>query len=147
MKKLALFLLFICISTLAQAQLYGNKWRFGISGGVTNYMGDIRPLKINDFGNFTRLYKRYDNYSEQLFYQLSLEYTLGNSVGLMLTAGTYQFGAGDRFVQNNGELFNESLNFDRALNFQTDLYDAGLSFVFKPDNDWMLPGNSIIAPI
>lgn len=146
MKRLALLLFFFSLASYVQAQLHGNKWRFGISGGITNYLGDIRPLKINDFGNFTRLYQRYDTYSEQLSYQASLEYALGNSVGLMLSAGTYQFGAGDRFLQNDGTLFTESQNFDRALNFQTDLYDAGLSFVFKPDNDWILSGKSIVAP-
>ncbi|MFC3880822.1 OmpA family protein [Algoriphagus namhaensis] len=146
MKRLSLLLLSFLVVSIAHAQLHGNKFRFGLSGGVTNYLGDIRPLKLNDFENFTRLYKRYDTYSEQLSYQVSLEYALGNSVGLMLSAGTYQFGAGDRFVQNDGTLLTEGLNFDRALNFQTDLYDAGLSFVFKPDNDWILSGKSFIAP-
>ncbi len=146
MKRIAIIFFLLCLSYSASAQLYGNKWRFGISAGVTNYLGDIRPLKVNNFGNFTRLYKRYDTYSQRLSYQASLEYALGNSVGLMLTAGTYQFGAGDRFVQNDGNLFVEGLNFDRALNFQTDIFDTGLSFVFKPDNNWLLNGKSIFAP-
>ncbi|MDN3204793.1 OmpA family protein [Algoriphagus sediminis] len=146
MKRLVAIIFLSVICTTASAQLYGNKWRFGVSTGVTNYFGDIRPLKVNNFGNFTRLYKRYDTYSEQLSYQISMEYALGKSVGLMLTVGTYQFGAGDRFVQNDGNLFVEGLNFERALNFQTDIYDTGLSFVFKPDNDWLLGGKSIIAP-
>jgi len=115
MKRLIAIILFSVICTTASAQLYGNKWRFGVSMGVTNYLGDIRPLKVNNFGNFTRLYKRYDNYSEQLSYQVSMEYSLGKSVGIMLTVGTYQFGAGDRFVQNDGNLFVEGLNFERAL--------------------------------
>ncbi|WP_296698167.1 OmpA family protein [Algoriphagus sp.] len=146
MKKLftIIFSLFLILN--AQAQLHGNKWRIGFSAGTTNYLGDIKPLKVNNFQNFTKLYKRYENYSEQLSYQLSLEYALGNSVGLMLSAGSYQFGSGDRFIQNDGTLFTESPNFDRALNFQTDLYDAGLSFVIKPDNNWLLSGKSFFAP-
>ncbi|MBN3583084.1 OmpA family protein [Algoriphagus aestuarii] len=146
MKKLLTILFLISITLTAQAQLHGNKWRIGISAGTTNYLGDIRPLDINNFQNFTKLYKRYENYSEQLSYQFSLEYALGNSVGLMLSAGSYQFGSGDRFVNNDGSLFTESPTFDRALNFQTDLYDAGFSFVFKPDNNWLLSGKSFFAP-
>jgi outer membrane protein OmpA-like peptidoglycan-associated protein len=146
MKKLLTILFLISLVSTAQAQLHGNKWRIGFSAGTTNYLGDIKPLNVNNFQNFTKLYKRYENYSEQLSYQFSLEYALGNSVGLMLSAGSYQFGAGDRFVKNNGSLYTESPTFDRALNFQTDLYDAGFSFVFKPDNNWLLSGKSFFAP-
>lgn len=146
MKKTILLLLFLAFSFSVKAQLHGYKWRFGISFGPTNYLGDIKPLNVNNFQNFTKLYNRYKIYSEQLSYQFSAEYALGNSVGLMFTAGSYQFGAGDRFVQNDGNLFTESPQFNRALNFQTNLFDTGLSFVFKPDNNWLLSGKSFIAP-
>lgn len=117
-----------------------------MSAGPTNYLGDIRPLNVNNFQNFTKLYNRYKTYSPQLSYQFSAEYALGNSVGLMFTAGSYEFGAGDRFIQNDGTLFTESPQFDRALNFQTNLFDAGFSFVIKPDNNWLLSGKSFFAP-
>ncbi|WP_339868226.1 OmpA family protein [uncultured Algoriphagus sp.] len=146
MKKLSLLFLALAFAFSAQAQLHGYKWKFGASAGVTNYLGDIRPLKVDNFQNFTKYYKRYETYSEQLSYQVSIEYALGNSVGLMLTGGSYQFGSGDRFVKNDGTLFTESPTFDRALNFQTDVYDAGLSFVIKPDNNWLLSGKSFFAP-
>lgn len=146
MKKTLLLFLLIILSVSVKAQLHGYKWRFGLSFGPTNYMGDIRPLNVNNFQNFTKLYQRYSNYSTQRSYQFSAEYALGNSVGLMLTAGSYQFGAGDRFIQNDGALFTKSPQFDRALNFQTNLFDAGFSFVIKPDNNWLLSGKSIFAP-
>jgi len=146
MKKTLLLFLLIILSVSAKAQLHGYKWRFGMSAGPTNYLGDIRPLNVNNFQNFTQLYNRYKNYSPQLSYQFSAEYALGNSVGLMFTVGSYEFGAGDRFIQNNGALFTESPQFDRALNFQTSLFDAGFSFVIKPDNNWLLSGKSIFAP-
>jgi outer membrane protein OmpA-like peptidoglycan-associated protein len=139
-----ILVLFLCYS--AQAQLHGNKWRIGFSMGTTNYVGDIRPMPLRDSKSLAKLFNRYENYAQQFSYQASLEYALGNSVGLMLTAGSYQFGSGDRFLQNNGTLLTESPSFDRALNFQTNLYDAGLSFVFKPDNNWLLSGKSFIAP-
>jgi outer membrane protein OmpA-like peptidoglycan-associated protein len=146
MKKLSLLLLAFVFALSAQAQLHGYKWRFGASAGVSNYYGDIRPFKLDNFGDFTKYYKHYKTYSDQLSYQLSIEYALGNSVGLMLTGGTYQFGSSDRLIKNDGTLFTESPTFDRALNFQTDVYDAGLSFVFKPDNNWLLSGKSFFAP-
>ncbi|RAI89467.1 OmpA family protein [Algoriphagus yeomjeoni] len=146
MKKLILLILAFAFAFSAQAQLHGYKWRFGASAGTTNYLGDIRPFKLDNFQSFTKYYKRYQTYSDQLSYQVSIEYALGNSVGLMLTGGSYQFGSSDRFIQNDGTLFTESPSFDRALNFQTDVYDAGLSFVIKPDNNWLLSGKSFFAP-
>lgn len=146
MKKLSLLILAFVFALSAQAQLHGYKWRFGASAGTTNYFGDIRPFKVDNFKNLTKYYKHYKTYSDQLSYQLSIEYALGNSVGLMLTGGTYQFGSSDRFITNDGTLFTENPTFDRALNFQTDVYDAGLSFVIKPDNNWLLSGKSFFAP-
>ncbi|WP_339701846.1 OmpA family protein [Algoriphagus aquimarinus] len=146
MKKLSLLILAFALALSAQAQLHGYKWRFGASAGTTNYLGDVRPFKVDNIQNFTKYYKRYKTYSDQLSYQVSIEYALGNSVGLMLTGGSYQFGSADRFIQNDGTLLTESPTFDRALNFQTDVYDAGLSFVIKPDNNWLLSGKSFFAP-
>lgn len=146
MRRTLSILAFLLIFSAAHSQQYGYKWRFGFSAGTTNYFGDIRPLGVRNFSDFTKLYRRYDTYSQDLSFQASIEYALGNSVGLMLTAGSYQFGSGDRFVRNDGTLFTEGENFDRALNFQTNLLDAGLSFVIKPDNNWLLSGKSIFAP-
>lgn len=146
MKKLLTILFAVFFLSPAFSQQYGYKWRFGISAGTTNYFGDIRPLGVNNFDQFTKLYRRYTNYAENLSYQISAEYALGNSVGLMLTAGSYQFGSSDRFVLNDGTLFFEGQNFDRALNFQTNLFDMGFSFVIKPDNNWLLSGKSFFAP-
>lgn len=146
MKKLAILIGLLFFISPVIGQQYGYKWRFGVSAGTTNYFGDIRPLGIKNFEEFTKLYKRYDHYSENLSYQLSIEYALGNSVGLMLTSGSYQFGSGDRFVKNDGTLYEEGMNFDRALNFQTNVVDGGLSFVIKPDNNWLLSGKSFFAP-
>uniref|UniRef100_UPI0025916EB2 hypothetical protein n=1 Tax=uncultured Algoriphagus sp. TaxID=417365 RepID=UPI0025916EB2 len=146
MRRTLSILAFLLIFSAAHSQQYGYKWRFGFSAGTTNYFGDIRPLGVRNFSDFTKLYRRYDTYSQDLSFQASIEYALGNSVGLMITAGSYQFGSGDRFVRNDGTLFTEGENFDRALNFQTNLLDAGLSFVIKPDNNWLLSGKSIFAP-
>lgn len=146
MKKITLIIVALAMTFSAQAQLYGYKWRVGVSAGTTNYYGDIRPFELDNFKNFLKLYQHNSNYSEKLSYQVSLEYALGKSVGIMLTGGTYQFGSGDRYVQKNNTLLVGNTNFDRALNFQTELYDAGLSFVFKPDNNWLLSGKSFLAP-
>ncbi|TFV95789.1 hypothetical protein E4S40_06085 [Algoriphagus kandeliae] len=146
MKRLFSIFAFLLLVSPIYSQQYGYKWRFGFSAGTTNYFGDIRPLGVKNFDQFTKLFKRYDNYSQNLSYQASIEYALGNSIGLMFTAGSYQFGSSDRFVKNDGTLYTEGENFNRALNFQTNLIDAGLSFVIKPDNNWLLSGKSIFAP-
>lgn len=146
MKKLLSVIACLLVFGSTQAQQFGYKWRFGFSAGTTNYFGDIRPLGVRNFSQFTKLYKRYETYSQDLSYQASIEYALGNSVGLMLTAGSYQFGSSDRFIQNDGTLFTDGPDFDRALNFQTNVIDAGLSFVIKPDNNWLLSGKSFFAP-
>ncbi|WP_157963184.1 OmpA family protein [Algoriphagus litoralis] len=146
MKKYLIVIIALALALPSSAQQYGYKWRFGFSGGFSNYFGDIRPLGVNNFRQFSLLFNRYKQYSNDLSFQLSAERALGNSVGLMFTAGSYQFGSSDRFVQNDGTLFTTGQNFDRALNFQANLYDAGLSLVFKPDNNWLLSGKSIIAP-
>ena len=146
MKKLSLIFILSLIINSVNAQLYGYKWRVGASVGTTNYIGDIRPFGLNSLSDVGRLYQRSIVYSEDLSYQFSLEYALGNSVGIMLTAGSYQFGSSDRYIENDGTLYRESNRFDRALNFRTDLIDAGLSFVLKPDNNWLLSGKSFLAP-
>lgn len=146
MKKSVLTIFAIFLISIAYPQQYGYKWRFGVSAGTTNYFGDIRPLGVRNFGEFSKLYRRYKTYSPNLSYQFSIEYALGKSVGLMLTGGAYQFGSSDRFIKNDGTLYTESPRFDRALNFQTDLWDTGLSFVIKPDNNWLLSGKSFFAP-
>jgi outer membrane protein OmpA-like peptidoglycan-associated protein len=146
MKKLSLIFILSLIINSVNAQLYGYKWRVGASVGTTNYIGDIRPFGLNSLSDVGRLYQRSTVYSEDLSYQFSLEYALGNSVGIMLTAGSYQFGSSDRYIENDGTLYRESNRFDRALNFRTDLIDAGLSFVLKPDNNWLLSGKSFLAP-
>ena len=146
MKKFLIISIALILAFPSYAQQYGYNWRFGVSGGISNYFGDIRPLGVNNFRQFSLLFNRYRQYADDLSFQISVERSLGNSVGLMFTAGSYQFGSADRFVQNDGTLFTEGQNFDRALNFQTNLYDGGLSLVFKPDNNWLLSGKSIIAP-
>ncbi|WP_297335598.1 OmpA family protein [Algoriphagus sp.] len=146
MKKLLLTLLLSSSVYSAFAQLHGYKWRLGISTGTTNYYGDIQPFGLESLDDLPNWYKRHQNYAPEWSYQASLEYALSPSTGLMLSAGTYQFGSSDRFVQNDGTYLNPTRNFDRALNFQTRLVDAGLSLVVKPDNNWLLAGKSFFAP-
>lgn len=146
MKKLILTILLLSSVYSAFAQLHGYKWRFGISTGTTNYYGDIQPFGLESLDDLPNWYKRHKNYAPDWSFQASLEYALSPSSGLMFTAGTYQFGSADRFVQNDGTFANPNRNFDRALNFQTRLIDTGLSLVVKPDNNWLLSGKSFFAP-
>ncbi|MDN3668157.1 OmpA family protein [Echinicola jeungdonensis] len=149
MKRIWLILLFLIISPLANAQLQNYKWRIGFSGGYTNYYGDLTPHTIqgwDDWDDFFKLYQWNKNYRNDWSGQLSLETRLTNTTGLMLQIGRYQFAMSDRYMDPGGNLLMESPHFDRALNFQTTLWDAGLSLVFKTDNDKLLSRNAFIAP-
>ncbi len=147
MKNLLSILLLIALSSsISMAQLNPYSWRVGVSAGTSNYYGDIQPYGMSNFGDFLRLYDRNDRYADQYSFQFSLEKSLSPSVGLMFTLGSYQFGSADRLIRNDGTINRQGPDFDRALNFQTNLRDAGLSLVFKTDNDKLLSANSFIAP-
>ncbi|WP_194774669.1 OmpA family protein [Pararhodonellum marinum] len=140
-----LFLLFIPLME-SQAQLYPYKWRIGGSAGFTNYHGDLSPYGSHNWRSFTKSFNYNENYTDRLSYQVYLERRLNKSIGLMLSVGQYQFAMSDRYVQPNGQLMVNAPNFDRSLNFRTEVRDIGLSLVFKPDNNKILSATSFIAP-
>ena len=52
----------------------------------------------------------------------------------------------DRFLDKDDRLQIDAPNFNRALNFKTQVRDLGLGFVFRTDNGKILLENSLIAP-
>lgn len=150
MKKLILIILasFLSIPILfAQQKEYD--WRLGVSGGYSNYYGDLTPFRIRGFSNFDAIHHLLyfnENYFDQYSFKISLERKLSPTVGLQFSYGQYQFSMSDRYIQRNGELLTSGRNFDRALNFQNNTRDMGVSFVFKTDNDKFLSSKSLLAP-
>jgi len=151
MKKTLLLLfssLFLSI-TLSTAQQKGYEWRIGISGGYSNYYGDLSPHRLQGLSNWEAIHHLFyynPHYVDQISYKISVEKKLSPSIGLMFSYGQYTFAMSDRYIQRDGTLMLDNPNFERALNFQNISRDMGLSFVFNTDNDIILPANSFIAP-
>ncbi|GAB2615768.1 OmpA family protein [Belliella aquatica] len=150
MKKLILilFVSFLSIPILfAQQKEYD--WRLGVSGGYSNYYGDLTPYRLRGLSNFDAIHHLFyfnENYFDQYSFKISLERKLSPTVGIQFSYGQYQFSMSDRYIRRNGELLTSGRNFDRALNFQNNTRDMGVSFVFKADNDKLLSSKSLLAP-
>ncbi len=149
MRKLIIALILLVRTATLCAQQQDYNWRLGFSGGFSNYYGDLSPLRIhalNDAGKAAQLFQYNSNYVERPSYRVSLEHRLGNTVGLMVSAGSYQFAGSDRHIDRKSALNTNAPEFRRALNFNTTLRDVGLSLVFKTDNDELLSKNAFFAP-
>ncbi|MGB0839012.1 MAG: hypothetical protein ACPGXL_02670, partial [Chitinophagales bacterium] len=117
---------------MAQQNYYG--YRVGVSYGTMGYWGDL-----------TDQYPRLSAYLEPAM-GLQLERSLSKTLGLRLTASQGAISYNDRTVNHKGEFLTDNPNFDRGLNFRTDIRDAALSFVFHTDNDRQLNDDAFIAP-
>lgn len=142
-----------CLSLFTLSTMYAQQkaydWRIGVSGGYSNYYGDLTPHRIRGISNLDAIQHLFyfnDNYFDQYSWKVSLERQLSPTIGLQFSYGQYQFAMSDRYIMRNGQLMTDARNFDRALNFQTDARDMGIAFVFKTDNDRLLPAKSWIAP-
>ena len=145
---LVLFFLFTTASS-AFSQLDPYKWRLGISGGYTNYYGDLSPHKISsigDFPNLLRLFNYNENYVTDYSYGLSLERAINATLGLEFSAGKYSISMSDRYRNPNNVFQFDAPNFMRSLNFKTEIMDYGVGLVFKSDNGRILSKNAFIAP-
>ncbi|MCH7400595.1 OmpA family protein [Belliella kenyensis] len=150
MKKLMIiFCLSLFTLSVLNAQQKAYDWRIGVSGGYSNYYGDLTPHRIRGISNLDAIQHLLyfnENYFDQYSWKVSLERQLSPTIGLQFSYGQYQFAMSDRYRMRNGQLMTDARNFDRALNFQTDARDMGIAFVFKTDNDRLLPAKSWIAP-
>ncbi|MFN3997163.1 OmpA family protein [Algoriphagus sp.] len=124
-------------------------WRIGISGGYSNYYGDLSPYTIRGLSNgkaFGQLFEYNPNYVEKPSFKITVERALSPTIGLSLAYGQYTFGASDRFIRKDGTIWNDAPNFSRGLNFQNQSRSYGLGLVFKANNGRLLPANSWISP-
>ncbi|AWW29737.1 hypothetical protein DN752_06160 [Echinicola strongylocentroti] len=149
MKRIILVLFILLAGHFAHAQQVNYNWRIGVSGGFTNYYGDLSPYPvegIGDFSNALKLFTYNKNYSEDLSGQISLERRLTPTTGIKVHYGQYHFGMSDRFMTPSGKLLEDMPHFDRALNFRNSMEDVGISLVLKADNGKFLSEKSFIAP-
>ncbi|GGF40315.1 OmpA family protein [Echinicola rosea] len=149
MKRIILVLFILLAGRFLHAQQVNYNWRIGVSGGFTNYYGDLSPYPvegIGDFSNALKLFTYNENYTSDYSGQLSLERRLTPTTGLKVHYGQYHFGMSDRYMTPSGKIVKDSPHFDRALNFQNSMEDVGISLVLKADNGKLLSEKSFIAP-
>ncbi|MDX5478183.1 MAG: hypothetical protein LPJ98_06960, partial [Cyclobacteriaceae bacterium] len=151
MMRTYLLILTVFLSTfsISNGQQKDFQWRLGVSGGYSNYYGDLSPRTIKGFSSWESIHHLLyfnENYFEKPSFKISLERQLTPTVGLMLNYGEYHFTMSDRYIRRNGEIWLNAPNFSRGLNFQNESRDMGLALVFKADNDRLLSSRSWIAP-
>src|SRR5690554_5603125 len=149
MKTLLVLLFFFLTAHSAFSQLDPYNWRVGISGGYTNYYGDLSPHRISsvdDLSNLLRLFNYNENYVTDYSYTLSLERALNATLGLQLSVGKYSISMSDRYISPSNVLQLDSPNFMRSLNFKTEIMDYGVGLVIKADNGKLVKKNAFIAP-
>ncbi|MEX2593670.1 MAG: OmpA family protein [Anditalea sp.] len=149
MKNLMALLLLLGIQVNAFSQLEPYQWRVGISGGYANYYGDLSPYPISsirDHKDIFRLFNYNKNHIHDYSYAISLEKRLTASVGLQFSVGKYSISMSDRYVNPNNILQLDAPNFERALNFKTEILDYGIGLVMRTDNGELLNKNAFMAP-
>src|SRR5690606_31796420 len=149
MKKLMALYLVLGIQFSVFSQLDPYQWRLGISGGYTNYYGDLTPFPISsmaDYSNFFRLYNYNKNYIPDYSFAVSLERRLGRTWGLLISTGKYSMSMSDRYVNTQNNLDPGAPHFRRALNFKSDIRDFGIGLVARTDNGKILAQNAFVAP-
>tara|TARA_R110001592_G_scaffold108704_3_gene303640 strand:+ start:13195 stop:15117 length:1923 start_codon:yes stop_codon:yes gene_type:complete len=131
------------------AQLNPYKLRLGAGLGYSNYYGDLsnyRHEKFLDWNSLGQAYSYNANYNQTPSLSISIEQRISASWGLLLSGGQYSLSMSDRFRDKENRLQITAPNFNRALNFKTQVRDLGLGFVFRTDNGKILLENSLIAP-
>ncbi len=128
------------------AQLDPYKYRLGFGVGYTNYYGDLSPYRVEGVKNLLRHFDYNPYYIPEASYSVSLEGRISRSLSLMLSGGQYHMTMSDRYMNKDGILQTQLPNFNRSLNFQTRLQDAGLAIVFRTDNDRILNKTAFMAP-
>src|SRR5690606_5674539 len=149
MKYIKALLLILGIQENTYSQLEPYQWRIGISGGYANYYGDLSPYpitSISDYKNILRLFNYNENYIHDYSYAVSLETRLSAGSGLRFSVGKYSISMSDRYINSNNTIQLDAPNFERSLNFKTEMIDYGLGLVLRSDNGKWLNKNSFMAP-
>ncbi len=125
-KSIFIAIILFATSFSTEAQTNDFKWRFGVNAGMSSYIGDLNTdISENHegIGGFFDLLEDneevFEDYSRH-FIGLELERRLTQRIGFRLNANYGQIAFTDRYRGNN--------QFDRSLNFQTDIFDANAAF-------------------
>lgn len=128
-----IFLLLTTTASIAQQHRYALK--IGLHAGLSNYYGDLS----NQAWDLPHQFKQPIQDFNFLSYGLSVEYHVSRTFGLRLWGMKSQFKASDRSYESSG-------TYNRALNVQTDLFDASLLGIVYFDNDLLLRSRAAVSP-
>ncbi len=131
---IALISLMTLLSVSAFGQQNFYKYRLGVTGGTMLYYGDL-----------TDDYPRIKHYTEWAK-GLTLDKSLSRFTSLRLAVSKGQIRYNDRTRNWSGDFVDNNPNFDRGLNFETDISDASFSFVFHSDNNKTLDDRAFFSP-
>ncbi len=150
------FLYTILISTLLlplagklYAQSGNTGWQLSLGGGFMNYYGDLSPYRIQHGSDWQKVFKFFQynkHYVPEASWGISLEKRFTSGMGILFQANKGSFAMSDRYRAPNGDYDRMSEHWDRALNFKTDIWDAGLALTFHADNGKFLYSNAFFAP-
>ncbi len=135
------------VPTMAQSGKSG--WKLSIGGGYMDYYGDVSPYRILHWDDWQKAFKFFrfnDNYIPEASFGLSLEKRFSPGMGLMLQFNKGAFAMSDRYQKPNDDYDVDAPHWDRALNFKTNVYDAGLAITFHSDNGKLLREDAFFAP-
>jgi outer membrane protein OmpA-like peptidoglycan-associated protein len=128
-----IFLLLTTTASVAQQHRYALK--IGLHAGLSNYYGDLSYQAWDLPHQFKQPIQDFNFLS----YGVSVEYHISRTFGLRLWGMKSQFKASDRSYESSGA-------YNRALNVQTDLFDASLLGIVYFDNDLVLRSRAVLAP-
>lgn len=139
----------ILVTERASSQDYVPAWKISMAGGYMNYFGDLSPYTIkhwDDWGNWFKFFGYNKYYIPSVSFGISIERYLSPGITLRLQTSRGEIAMSDRYRKHDGDYDRKALHWDRALNFETKLQDAGLDVVFRSNNGRLLPVNFAVAP-
>ncbi len=133
---LPVLLMIFSIPGLSQQNIY--KWRVGITTGLMNYKGDIETKYFpNSFD---------DPMFDKLSYSFEIERKLSKSFGLQASFLYGTLTANDIKYKSDGSVDVVNSNYDRALNFQSDIRGGSIRMIYHFDNNKIQSWNARLSP-
>ncbi len=130
---LALILFAVTVQVTAQETERLN-WRINAGVGYGTYYGDVSHYRLQKLSDWRNL-KYFLNYNKHYVHtpslHLSLERKFSDRSGVIFSGNYTAISMSDRYLSSDGKLRRSNPNFDRALNFSTQILDAGVAYKLK----------------
>lgn len=131
--KIFVLVLFVALSTNAIAQQNYYKNRIGLNWGAMGYVGDLsHGLNQVQFW--------------QQGHGATLERSTGKAFSLRLAYNNGTITHNDRIFDFDDRLITDNENYTRALNFETEIRDLGISLIYYLDNGRLFSDKARLAP-